>query len=92
MKIGNGIGDDVIRFDVLQGRCAKCDGPVYFTRVLDCEGRKVNSLQCWNGHYEKIEIETFDLADVMDDLTPENIDEILPFVGFVRLNESHADE
>jgi len=76
----------VLRFDVLTGCCAICDGPVYFSRVIDWEGNRVNTLHCWNGHYESIEIDHIDVTPD-DSLTPEHIEKILPFVDFIRLTD-----
>ncbi len=86
------MNNTVIKFDVFHGRCAKCDAPVYFSSVIDWEGNKVTAFHCWNGHYEHIEIDTFDLSDVKDDLTPEHIEEILPFVGFIRVKGERDEE
>lgn len=77
---------DVIRFDVLYGRCAHCGGPVYFTQTIDWEGNRINSFQCWNGHYEKIEVDHPVLVNPKS-MTREEIEGILPFVGFIRLDE-----
>ncbi|MBI4828057.1 MAG: hypothetical protein HY804_04500 [Nitrospinae bacterium] len=79
-----------IRFDILRGSCAKCEGPVYFTQVIDWEGNRVNAVQCWNGHYESLEIDHF-LPVAPGELTREQVEEILPFVDFVRLDGS-ADQ
>ncbi|VAX18058.1 hypothetical protein MNBD_NITROSPINAE04-1413 [hydrothermal vent metagenome] len=77
---------DTIRFDMLYGRCAKCEGPVYFSQVIDWEGNKVSALQCWNGHYEHIKAETFVFPDDRE-LSREEIEEILPFIGFIRIDD-----
>ncbi|MBI4665700.1 MAG: hypothetical protein HY751_04730 [Nitrospinae bacterium] len=76
---------DTIKFDILYGRCQKCDGPVFFTQTIDWDGNRVNSLQCWNGHYESIQVAEFEFVDEKN-LTREQIESILPFVGFVRLD------
>ena len=76
--------NQVLKFDLIYGRCGKCDGPIYFTRVIDYEGNRVNTLHCWNGHYEKIDIDHY-IAD-SGQLTQEQIAEILPFLDFVRLH------
>lgn len=78
--------DEVIRFDVFHGYCALCAGPVYFSRTIDWEGNRVNALQCWNGHYESIEIEHFNLPDE-GALSREEIEKILPFVDLIRLED-----
>lgn len=77
--------NNALRFDMLRGICAICSGPVYFSRVIDWEGNRVNTLHCWNGHYESIEI---DHVDVLPDdkLTAEHIEEIIPFIDFIRLD------
>ncbi len=77
---------DVIRFDIIKGSCAICQGPVYFSQVIDNEGNRVNTLHCWNGHYEQIEIEHVGAFDDSD-MTLEQIEGILPFIEFVRLDE-----
>jgi|TARA_B100000959_G_scaffold287499_1_gene373146 hypothetical protein len=81
------IENEVIKFDVLQSRCSHCDGPVYFSQVIDGEGNRVNALHCWNGHYEKIDID-HTMFESPTELTPEQIEQILPFVGFMELDES----
>ena len=78
--------ESVIRFDILHGRCGVCDGPVYFSRTIDWEGNRVNALQCWNGHYESIDVEHFDMLGERE-LTKEEIEGILPLIGFVRLDD-----
>jgi len=80
---------DVIQFDLLHGSCAICGGPVYFSRVIDWEGNRVNTLHCWNGHYESVEIEHFELPSGVE-LTVEQIQEILPFVAFVRTSDNNG--
>ena len=77
--------NQVLRFDLIYGRCSRCQGPVYFTRVIDWEGNRVNTLHCWNGHYEMIDIERL-LPAGSASLTSEQIKEILPFLDFVRLD------
>ncbi|MBI5814330.1 MAG: hypothetical protein HZB29_01825 [Nitrospinae bacterium] len=77
---------DTIRFDIIYGKCAKCGGPLFFTQTIDWEGARVNSLQCWNGHYESIEVSNFQFMDERS-LTREQIESILPFIGFVRVDE-----
>ncbi len=81
---------EVIRFDILHGRCAICEGPIYFTKCVDWEGSRVNALQCWNGHYEELEIEHVYVENNGEDLTPEQIEEILPFVGFVKVKDENS--
>ncbi len=82
--------NNVLRFDLLYGCCAICDGPVYFSRVIDWEGNRVNTLHCWNGHYESIEIDHIKAAPT-ESLTPKDIERILPFIDFIRL-EGEAGE
>jgi len=83
--------NSIYRFDLIYGRCAKCDGPVYFTRVIDWEGNRVNTLHCWNGHYEKIDIDNYIAADG-GAITSEQIMDILPFISFVRLEPDKTKE
>jgi len=77
--------NETIQFDLLNGSCAICDGPVYFSRVIDWEGNRVNTIHCWNGHYESIEIDHYQ-AHGNGKLTTEQIERIIPFMSFVRLN------
>lgn len=79
--------EDTIQFDVIHGRCACCDAPVYFDRTIDWEGNRVNSLHCWNGHYESLEIEHI-ITDREDALTQEQVEAILPFLDFIRVDSS----
>ncbi|MGK7344772.1 MAG: hypothetical protein ACNS63_03065 [Candidatus Nitrospinota bacterium M3_3B_026] len=80
--------EDVIRFDVLHGRCAVCGGPIYFSSTIDWEGARVNSLHCWNGHYESIEIDHSGSYPLRE-LTMEEIERILPFVSIVRMEDKN---
>jgi hypothetical protein len=73
-----------LRFDLLYGRCGKCDGPIFFTQTIDWEGNRVSALQCWNGHYQNLKVAQFEFAENTA-LTREQVESILPFVGFVRL-------
>ena len=77
---------DTIQFDILTGSCATCDGPVYLSRIIDSEGNRVNALQCWNGHYKTLEIDHTDVHRE-EKLTREQVEKIIPFLGFVRLND-----
>lgn len=79
---------EVARFDLIKGSCAICEGPVYFSRVIDWEGNRVNSVHCWNGHYESLEVEHIEIP-LDRALTTEDIEKILPFVGFVRLDDDN---
>ena len=44
-------------------KCNKCKGPVFLNRVIDSFGNSVVSLNCWNGHYEWIEIENIEFEE-----------------------------
>ena len=79
-----GHGRATLRFDVIHGRCAHCQAPIYFSQTIDWEGNRVNTLHCWNGHYSSVELE--DLAlDPAEGLTREQIEEIMPFIGLIEL-------
>lgn len=73
-----------LRYDLLYGRCGKCDGPVFFTQTIDWEGNRISALQCWNGHYQNVLVSQFEFAEDTA-LTREQVESILPFIGFVRL-------
>jgi len=81
----------ILRFDIIYGRCSRCEGPLYFTRVIDWEGNRVNTLHCWNGHYEKIDIDHYPPTHGSP-LTQAQIREILPFINFVRLDPEKPKE
>jgi hypothetical protein len=80
---------NTIRFDVLQGRCKNCGGPLYVSRTIDWEGNRVHSIHCWNGHYEELEIEHFETMR-NEAVTVEEIESILPLVAMVRV-ENETD-
>ena len=80
---------DTIKFDIFYGKCATCGGPVFFTQTLDWDGNRVNAMHCWNGHYESIEISQFEFIDERS-LTKEQIESILPFIGFVRVDGANG--
>ena len=82
--------EEVIRFDVIHGRCACCAAPVYFTRIIDWDGNRVNTLHCWNGHYESLSVEHVS-TDREETLTQEQVEAILPFIGFVKLDEQNQN-
>jgi hypothetical protein len=77
---------DTLRFDVIHGRCVHCGAPIYFSQTIDWEGNRVNSLHCWNGHYKSVEIDHLVLAPG-EGLSREQIEEIMPFIGFIKLND-----
>lgn len=57
--------------------CNRCGGPVSANNVIDLYGNKVISVGCWNGHYEKMEIE-----GIESNYIKQKIKEAIPFVGF----------
>jgi len=46
-------------------------------KTIDCYGNTVVSEGCWNGHYEKMEIEGIESSSL-----ERKIKETIPFVGF----------
>ena len=61
--------------------CRKCGGPVLSNDIIDCYGNSVISLGCWNGHYEKMEIEGTENYSLK-----RKIKEAIPFVGFFNFH------
>ncbi|OGW03529.1 MAG: hypothetical protein A2889_10415 [Nitrospinae bacterium RIFCSPLOWO2_01_FULL_39_10] len=57
--------------------CIKCGSPVLSNKTIDCYGNTVVSEGCWNGHYEKMEIEGIESSSL-----ERKIKETIPFVGF----------
>ena len=41
----------------IQGHCERCEAPVFLNRSDDHHGNTVITLNCWNGHYQWINIE-----------------------------------
>ena len=41
----------------LHGQCPKCQGPIFLNSSMDWYGNTVLTLNCWNGHYQWINIE-----------------------------------
>jgi|TARA_B100000959_G_scaffold55899_1_gene58309 hypothetical protein len=41
----------------IQGHCQRCEAPVFLNRSDDQYGNTVATLNCWNGHYQWINIE-----------------------------------
>jgi hypothetical protein len=60
--------------------CRKCGSPVLTNRIVDWYGNKIMSVGCWNGHYEKIEIE-----GIERDNSDRKIKDAIPFIGFFNL-------
>ncbi len=44
----------------IHGRCQKCEGPIFLNSTMDCYGNTVLTLNCWNGHYQWINIENLE--------------------------------
>ena len=44
----------------IEGHCQKCEAPVFLNRTTDWYGNSVVSLNCWNGHYDWINIENLE--------------------------------
>ncbi len=57
--------------------CRKCGSPVLANKTIDFYGNIVRSEGCWNGHYEKMEIEGIEINSL-----EKKIKEVIPFVGF----------
>lgn len=68
--------------------CRKCGSPIRFNRIVDGMGNKLNTLNCWNGHYEKIDLEFLEVIEPRREFTRSEIREILPLIKFVRLELS----
>lgn len=43
--------------DEIQGHCQQCKAPVFLNQSDDLYGNTVVTLNCWNGHYQWINIE-----------------------------------
>lgn len=68
-------------------RCRKCGSPIRSNRVVDGMGNRLNTLNCWNGHYEKIDVEFLDWDDTRIDLTIAEVRKILPRIEFIQFNK-----
>ena len=66
----------------IQGRCDKCQGPIFLNRSIDWYGNSIVTLNCWNGHYMWINIENLDACE---DLAPETKRDLVTHISFFNL-------
>ena len=66
----------------IQGRCDKCQGPIFLNRSMDWYGNSIVTLNCWNGHYKWINIENL---DTREDLAPETKRDLVTQISFFNL-------
>ena len=55
----------------LQGNCHRCQAPVFLNQTVDWYGKTVMTLNCWNGHYQWINIEDLEDLDIENELAIE---------------------
>ena len=67
----------------IHGYCEKCEAPVFLNNSDDQYGNTVNTLNCWNGHYQWINIENIEEAK---DLAPETKRDLVTHIGFFDLS------
>ena len=66
----------------IHGQCQKCQGPIFLNRSMDWYGNTILTLNCWNGHYQWINIENIEEAK---DLAPETKRDLVTHIGFFDL-------
>ena len=66
----------------IQGRCDKCQGPIFLNRSMDWYGNSIVTLDCWNGHYKWINIENL---ETREDLAPETKRDLVTHISFFNL-------
>ena len=68
----------------IQGQCKRCEAPVFLNRSDDHHGNTVTALNCWNGHYQWINIEGIksDLPVDKNIRTPKTL---VKRIGFFKL-------
>ena len=66
----------------IQGRCDKCQGPIFLNRSMDWYGNSIVTLNCWNGQYKWINIENL---DTREDLAPETKRDLVTHISFFNL-------
>lgn len=60
--------------------------------VIDHEGNRISALHCWNGHYKSLDlVESARMPTSAAEMTPEKIRSIIPFIGFIKIEEPDAD-
>ena len=64
-----------------KGHCQKCHAPVFMNRTMDWYGNSVMTINCWNGHYEWINIENIE-SDLPPVKTKQNI---VTHLGFFKV-------
>ena len=69
----------------IQGRCDKCQGPIFLNRSMDWYGNNVVTLNCWNGHYKWINIENLENLETREDLAPETKRDLVTHISFFNL-------
>jgi len=67
----------------IHGLCQKCQGPIFLNRSMDWYGNTILSLNCWNGHYQWINIENIEDAK---NLAPETRRDLVTHISFFDLS------
>ena len=67
----------------IHGQCSKCQGPIFLNSSMDWYGNTVLSLNCWNGHYQWINIENIEESK---NLAPETRRDLVAHIGFFDLS------
>ena len=67
----------------IHGQCQKCQGPIFLHSTIDWHGNTVLSLNCWNGHYQLINIENIEAAT---NLAPETKLNLVAHISFFDLS------
>ena len=67
----------------IHGQCQKCQGPIFLNQSMDWYGKTILSLNCWNGHYQWIDIENIEKTN---DLEPETKRDLITHIGFFDLS------
>jgi len=66
----------------IKSKCNKCKAPVFFNRAYDYYGNSVLTLNCWNGHYEWIEIENIDFEEENKNKVKDASNGLILYMGF----------
>jgi hypothetical protein len=65
----------------IRGYCKKCQAPIFLNRTDDVYGNDIVTLNCWNGHYQWINIE-----NLAEDLPVETREDLVTHIGFFSLS------
>lgn len=61
----------------IRGHCQRCQAPLFLNHTMDWYGNSVVTLNCWNGHYQWINIQ-----NIQEDLPAKTRQDLVAHIGF----------